>query len=560
MDALAGPDTGAVAAGVPDWKRFALAPAWKARQMAQGWTRLRSEYAGAAPWVWLMTVGMGFNPLAALISIGRFMFDYLRSAGFSPLHGGVLQQLLFAAVHLPLMALSGLIPLLAIGYGSLMIFFPSVRRRRLEQQYALSEWQPTGPVQIAIFAFARRLMPEVTITANLRHSHLLAFVYPGGATEARLAVFGGLLLLWQRDREAAQAVVAHELAHVRRGEALHLGAGSGLETSLRVGLISMLIAPLLWLVLGLLNWQLLGILLSSALGAFGIYAVLLAAFWCSEFQADRLAAEELGSSAGLLRALEHQQERSGRISRLLARLTHPPMAWRRAMLKRSAPQALLASNLLFMAGVTLRGLLQAGSIIAGYLILGSEVTRQIGAAMSYESAMSEITMSGSGFMVAGLGFVLWPLLHYRWASTWSRQPVMTLRAPAWPWLVSLLVCFVLSFGNLLLTIFCYFDLLGAPEVSAQEAQRQQQQREELLKGIMEQQQQIMNNWQTIPDPGSLNLELLTPDQQYAPEGGAESRSSTDSSSDGSTVWDSFDGYGEGSEGSSNSSDSGDAGP
>ncbi|MCC7478756.1 M48 family metalloprotease [bacterium] len=547
MDSLAASRSAGSKAAAPDWKAYAMAPSLLAKKMSAGWTQLRLENAGAVPWVWLMTFGLGLNPLAALVSLVRFVYDYL--LGIAPLNasGAVMQPFMLLALHLPLMALSGGIPLLAIGYGSLMVFFPSVRRRRLENSYELRPWEPLGPVQIAIYAFARRLMPDVVFTANLKHSHLLAFVYPGSATEARLAVFGGLLLLWQRDREAAQSVIAHELAHFRRGEALHLGAGSGLETALKAGIFSMAGALVFWLLLGLLNWKLTGILLSSALGAFGIYAVLLAAFWCSEFQADRLAAEELGSSDGLLRALEQQQERGSSLSRLLARLTHPPLSWRRAMLQRGASHALLLSNLIFLGGLSLRSLLLAFSLAGGYFFLGRETAQSIGAAMPYGNVIRDIAFSGTGFMVAGMGFFIWPLLHYRWATLWSRQPVQTRRAPLWPWGLSILISTVLGIFSMLLTAFCYFELLGAPsEDPAVKAQRERE-REELLRGITEQNNRMLEYWNSEPGQGILNFD---PESLQAPAGTEGEAAPQDwNFSDGQSggadstdqsVWDSFE--------------------
>jgi len=69
-----------------------------------------------------------------------------------------------------------------------------------------------------------------TEVSNERHQIALytghgemARIYPVGWRTARIAVFRPLPELWRRDRETAQAILLHEVAHRRHGHQFVVG-------------------------------------------------------------------------------------------------------------------------------------------------------------------------------------------------------------------------------------------------------------------------------------------------------------------------------------------------
>jgi Zn-dependent protease with chaperone function len=534
--------------GRPDWKLYAMAPLWVAKRIARENPDMRREFPGSPPYVWMLTLAMGVNPISMLISTGMFLFTFWKD---TEVFGHGFGHVVFALLVLvPLMFISGLIPLLTLGYGSLQIFFPSRRKRAIEKRFELKPLQLRGRVLGEIAAFVAERAPDVALMDGLKHSQLLAFVYPDGAQDVCLAVCGGLVLLWQRDRQAAEAVIIHELAHFRRGEALHLGHGSGVESALRIGAVSLAVALGFWLLVGLLNVRMLAIAISSAAGAFGVYLVLVAAFWCAEFQADRMAAEELGSSEGLLRALALGNEGTSAWGRFLARLTHPPLSWRRALLQAPASKAYIQINLVFLAGLLLKDALLLLSMWTGYWALGGPLG--LGATMTYDDTLREVTMGGKAYLVMGIFIWLWPYVHYRYVTSFTRERTATLPSPGWPrWVVGGLVSLAWLL-NLVLMLYTYDVALGAPTEKKVEIDFQN------LPGLDYNLQIDPNLY--APDSGILQDHLQNEGyaipEYTAPEDYSDPYAqpeTSDGSSESGTVWDSFENY-EGSD--SGGSDSG----
>ena len=201
-----------------------------------------------------------------------------------------------------------------------------VRGLIVQHRYRLTA--ASGPALAEIAAFARSAAPEVAVRGNTRRLDIRAFVYPLGYRRAALAVCGGLVMLWRRDRAAAEAVIRHELSHHDRGDTLLLGTVSSLEAVLRRWgwiLIAFVVVPVsvawvaettdffrqvgtagsdhkAWQFLTLILPGLLWLLLTPTAQLLAVITMPIAASWSAELAADHRAAERAGSAA-LTRAL-----------------------------------------------------------------------------------------------------------------------------------------------------------------------------------------------------------------------------------------------------------------
>ncbi|MGW3963889.1 hypothetical protein ACWED2_29015, partial [Amycolatopsis sp. NPDC005003] len=125
-----------------------------------------------------------------------------------------------------------LLPALVLLAAVVTVAGAGVRGRLVERRYRLTDDLRT-PSLAAITAYARARLPGVEVRANLRRTDLLAFAYLRRPRRPRLAVFAPLVVLWRRDRAAAEAVVRHELAHCRQGDTYLAGATSPLAFVVR---------------------------------------------------------------------------------------------------------------------------------------------------------------------------------------------------------------------------------------------------------------------------------------------------------------------------------------
>jgi Zn-dependent protease with chaperone function len=116
---------------------------------------------------------------------------------------------------------------------------PQLRRHYIERKIhfvppALS--MPLGKQLIEIEDFVKSHAPDLKVQVNLNRPGRL-WIYLNGYRTATLAIFYGFVMLWKTDREAAEAVLLHEIAHYRRGDALFIGPASFLEIALKLDLI-----------------------------------------------------------------------------------------------------------------------------------------------------------------------------------------------------------------------------------------------------------------------------------------------------------------------------------
>jgi len=254
----------------------------------------------------------------------------------------------------------------------LTILLPHARGRYLEHKYRLTAPDSALPYIAEIESFVRRETPKVEIRVNLLRAGMLAFVYPAGFRQPRLALFGGFIRLWLSDRLTAEGILLHELAHLRRGDHLIVGAGSLFETFLKYLPLVVIVAafagwPLLFMAQLLdsyefqraLNemaslvsqtadrswlWQfakleglhfigLLAITIPMFFQALAFLVVPILAIWSAEFNADQLAARQQNSAEGVLQGLS---KTSGTLSwwrRLWLVVAHPPRFLRRFSLR-----------------------------------------------------------------------------------------------------------------------------------------------------------------------------------------------------------------------------------
>ena len=297
------------------------------------------------------------------------------------------------------------------------------------------------PSLVQIVAFVHVIAPEVAVYGNTCRTDFRAFVYPAGYRRTALAVSGDLVLLWHRDRAAAEAVIRHELSHRGRADTLLLGVVSPLEAVLRRWgwiLIAFVIVPVLvaWVAettdffrqvgaagaahkasqfLTLILPGLLWLLLAATARVLGAITLPVAASWSAELAADQEAAKRAGAAA-LTRGLATPRRR-GRLRWLFGFITHPPVALRRALARAgTVPQALAAVSVYPVAWLVqlLWVMAEAAAMDAGRQAGLAEIVRDERAGVAFWA------QDGWAVWVAALAVTLaWPAVTRSWRSAVS---------------------------------------------------------------------------------------------------------------------------------------------
>ncbi|MEA5453052.1 hypothetical protein VB780_31060 [Leptolyngbya sp. CCNP1308] len=355
---------------------------------------------------------------------------------------------------LGLAGLLELVPSLALFIGILALLRPSIRTNRLEQKYKLKPAGPTTPVMVEILEFIHHHAPGIEVRANRLRFDQTPFVYPLGFRTTAIAIFGQLVKLWQADRPAAEAILLHELAHYRHGDALIIGAGSPFRGVIEqwgklysqlfllpfilsfVAITVLFFGEIIYLMsiggggIGLLFSAIihkLGQSFSMLFGALftsiglliftaSVFIVPMVAIWCSELNADQAPASRSVEDA--LRALHRLPEHAQGRQWLLFRLAHPPGKLRQWMAANSTnPLGRVMLLLLFPLSFALQAwllrLLRAMGRINGIEIV------------SIDRVASQQAISGLWLAAAAL-LVLWPFL----ASAWERVFCRSQRSPS----------------------------------------------------------------------------------------------------------------------------------
>jgi hypothetical protein len=320
---------------------------------------------------------------------------------------------------------------IAIGAGILLSFLPAIRAAHLERRFRL---EPPGSVRSpaldAILEELHRLAPGLEPRVRLADASRLAFVYPAGLRRRRIAIFGGVLVLWRRDPAAARAILVHETAHLGCGDALLVGVGAPLERLvalwpwLAAGVLGL---PLLWALgeIGLaaltgelvpapappLVYPLRGVLFGGGSGIVLLAASLVVPvglIWTLELAADRTTAQRLGDAVAYRRVIEQPRAR-GLLALLVARVAHPPAGLRRWCLERVANRR---SHLVVL-------LVLPAAYLARFLLLAANALIAAPAAGRSLSGSLAVVTQGLSDYLAGL---TWPFTAY------------AALALLWPWL------------------------------------------------------------------------------------------------------------------------------
>ncbi|TQS01855.1 M48 family metalloprotease [Microbispora bryophytorum] len=161
------------------------------------------------PWLWFYLIAYLLVGVPWLIGDWtRQATDYWTLITNSPL--GVART---AGIVLGVASIAQLFPVLILCGAVASLLLPGFRGQRVERRHGLRV--SDNPVIEEIGAFVRRQDPSIEIRFS-ESTRMPARVYPVGWNKARIAVFLPLTVLWRADREAAEAVLLHEIAHRRQ--------------------------------------------------------------------------------------------------------------------------------------------------------------------------------------------------------------------------------------------------------------------------------------------------------------------------------------------------------
>lgn len=398
------------------------------------------------PWLWVWLAGYLLATMPQEISLLHFtIVTYFGHESALP---GIAGHGLATVERLSL--IFDLVIYAVIVAGAVAALFPHLRGRWVEWRFNLAS--DDRPIMTEMQRFVSSHDPSISLRVTIR-SDQMARLYPVGWRRARIAVFRPLPALWRRDREAAQAVLLHEVAHRRQGDQLIVGLGSPFVMLMRIWvpayLLLVLVPVSVYLVSG---GSVLApfIAISSIMQAVLIPAEIflpVTALWVAELGADQTAAHAIGSDAvrQALRATAGRS-RASVLARALALLSHPP---RRLRLRLAAarpagtaglvavwPAALVAWLLVLPVALTVPALLLLG-FPAGLMEAG------------LRAATHTLLADGRPVVIATAILLLaWPVLAYPWERLWSSAPRLSRHQPWWPYLAAA----ILPLGMLLVSV------------------------------------------------------------------------------------------------------------
>ncbi|SNX66338.1 Zn-dependent protease with chaperone function [Streptomyces sp. TLI_55] len=366
---------------------------------------------GPPPWLWL-TLGLFAGQVPLLV-------DWLAwTASWTGTEHGRDPALLTALA----LTVVQLLPVVFLLAGALSVAPPQPRTWWVERHYKLQppDHEPDGTPHVydQMRRFLTRQAPGIELRVTVRRD-LLARVYPGGWRTTRVGVFSPLVSLWQRDREAAEAVLLHEIGHLRYGEQHVTGLGSPFTGLVRAWPYVFTVFGLLPVALLLASGNAAAPLLSAqivlvVLAVPKTLLVVVGALWTAELTADRYAAAAAVPTAQqrALNALAQSTHDA------LARLYHPPVRmrlWFAARAEQPVTQLLLV--LLWPAAMLTENLLDLCGAELAYRLLDD--TTAADATRKAVSLAREQLASGPTWWATLGTLAAWPLLTGVWARLWG---------------------------------------------------------------------------------------------------------------------------------------------
>lgn len=350
-----------------------------------------------------------------------------------------------------------LVPYVIVLLGVVGLFFPKQRAARLERKYMLKDIALGQLPELR--GFLECHAPKLNIKVNLAQMNEFALVYPTGYRSFAIAIFGPLALLWRRDPDAAKAVLLHEIAHYRSGDAHVQGTGTLFTTYLKSWFFIFALSMILPFILNLLSVSadtlskairidlsisevvlnliimifttfipnLLHTSLAVFLATLSIIFLPLIGIWVAEMNADFYAIQILNDADAVQRALHYVGKRPSFFFWLLLRMTHPPEVLRKALLCIPNRNLILTIILLMMPLAFLSRLI---------IVLINVIVVMIGANdLSLHTIMVNLgpaMTSLSGFLIfAVLSLLIWPWLAPIWQSifTYKRETAVAQKRP-----------------------------------------------------------------------------------------------------------------------------------
>jgi Zn-dependent protease with chaperone function len=347
---------------------------------------------------------------------------------------------------------------LALFAGFIAVIAPHIRTRLVERRFALTEASVGVPALDEIRVFVENHAPGMRLKSNLLRGDAVAFAYPLGYHTSAIAVFGPLIRLWRADRQAAEAVLLHEIAHAYQGDALIVGTGSLFEQVVRYWpIVYLLLVPLPFLIVNVAGtfWPLhasaelqklgipettshtlsasgvasiffhltlpqLGLQLgTNILWTLGLIVLPLAGIWCAELNADRFAVVVVGRPDGMAHALRSLPAARSWWRWLLFRASHPPVTLRRWFVVHEGHAAVVFALLcLFPLAYAVRWLILTGWAFGSYslLYLGGDgfPLREIMGELGTNTRLYLGSLRATWAWGAAV-FLVWPLAADFWA-------------------------------------------------------------------------------------------------------------------------------------------------
>ncbi len=384
------------------------------------------------PWLWLWLGGYLLADMPMQIARLRAAFDSYSNPGVMP-------ALLTSHTTLTVQRLigpAGVLPYAVVVVSVAALMFPHLRGRWVEWRFGLTS--DDRPIMTEMQRFVDARDPSIRLRVTIRADHM-ARIYPTGWRHARIAVFRPLAALWRRDRQAAQAILLHEIAHRRQGDQLVAGLGSPFIWLIRVWVpiyILLVLAPNLYYLTAAPGG--LGDPLVNVTGAAQALLVPpeivlpVAALWLAELGADRLAAQAIGGGA-LQRALRATASpRPPLVTRATALLTHPPR-WLRLRRAAAAPAGTLTLLVAWPA-----------ALVAAFLLLPAVLTVPDDIPYSLPWSYTGTSIADTVHIVLPdsrtvaiatmVLLIAWPALAEPWDRLWSPGPRHRERQQWWPYL------------------------------------------------------------------------------------------------------------------------------